>query len=228
MSLERKGFTLWFTGLPCSGKTTLSRAVKAGLVSAGRRVVRLDGDRVRKNLCRDLGFSKKDRDASAARVARLASSLTRGGFATLVSLISPYRRTREAARRLIGPFIEIYVRCPLSVCEKRDVKGQYRLARLGKIKNFTGISDPYEEPERPEIIVDTDRTNVEGCVRKILGSPAVRNALAVNARTQARLSSLRPGALQNSLWPRGARPDRSNRRVPNSKDKRRTSRIKGF
>ena len=163
-----KGFVLWFTGLPCSGKTTLSMAVEKKLRSAGHPVESLDGDAFRKELCPDLGFSKKDRIANISRVAYVASLLSRNGVATLVSFVSPYREMREKARSRIENFIEVYVRCPLEVCEKRDVKGMYRLARAGKIKDFTGVSDPYEAPSHPEIIVDTDTSDVESCRDKIL------------------------------------------------------------
>lgn len=161
------GFTLWFTGLPCSGKTTLSDAVEKQLRASGHRVEHLDGDVVRKNLSKDLGFSKEDRAANIDRVAFVASLLTRNGVATLVSFVSPYRQMRDAARGVIRPFIEVYVRCPLEVCEKRDVKGMYRLAREGKIPAFTGVSDPYEEPLNPEMVLDTDKMPLDECVQRV-------------------------------------------------------------
>lgn len=167
-TLQQKGFTLWFTGLPCSGKTTLSRAIGQRLTRMGHRVVHLDGDRVRKNLCSDLSFSKKDRDANVARVAFVAKILTENGLIALVSLVSPYERMRQQARREIGSFVEVYVRCALSSCERRDVKGMYKLARKGAIKSFTGVSDPYEEPIRPEVTVDTDRFDETYCAERIL------------------------------------------------------------
>ena len=165
---SNKGFTLWFTGLPCSGKTTLSEAVEKKLRALGLDVRHLDGDVIRKEISPNLGFSKKDREVHVSRVANKASFLTLQGVATLVSMISPYRAMRENARQLINPFIEVYVNCPLSVCEKRDVKGMYRLAREGKIKKFTGISDIYEEPLSPELVIDTHLMNVQSCVYKIL------------------------------------------------------------
>ena len=164
----RAGFTLWFTGLPCSGKTTLSTAVEKKLRRQKIKVEHLDGDAVRKKFGGDLGYSKKDRELNVKRVAMAASLLTQNGVATLVSLISPYESMRQNARSLIHPFIEIYLRCPLRVCEKRDRKNMYRLAREGKIENFTGVSDPYEEPSNPELVLDTDVTGVENCVEKIL------------------------------------------------------------
>lgn len=166
--VDRAGFTLWFTGLPCSGKTTLANAVKAELIRLGHTVEHLDGDAVRADISKNLGYSKKDRELNAQKIALMASDFNSEGKSVLVSLISPYRTSRQKARETISHFIEVYVRCPLQVCEKRDTKNMYRSARLGKIKNFTGVSDPYEEPLDPEIIVDTDVMNVESCVQKIL------------------------------------------------------------
>jgi len=162
------GFTLWFTGLPCSGKTTLSNLVQKELRQLGLKVEQLDGDVVRKKLCGDLGFSKKDRESNIDRIAYIASLLTKNGVATLVSLVSPYESMRQNARKQIRPFVEIYLRCPLSVCEGRDIKNMYHLAREGKILNFTGVSDPYEEPSNPELILDTNILSVENCAEKVL------------------------------------------------------------
>ncbi len=166
----QKGVTLWFTGLPCAGKTTLARAVAKKLKSSGLLVEHLDGDALRRTFSRNLGFSKEDRLTHVKRVAYVAALLTRSNIITLVSLISPYRQMRKTARQMIGKFIEIYVRCPLAVCEKRDVKGMYRLARKGRIKNFTGISDIYEEPLNPDILVDTQASHPQACVRNIIDS----------------------------------------------------------
>ena len=166
--MTQKGFTLWFTGLPCSGKTTLSLAVRDELARLKLPVRHLDGDELRKKISKDLGFTKKDRLEHIRRVAGIAAEHTRRGSAVLVSLISPYRSARETARRQIGSFIEIYVHCALAVCEKRDVKGMYRLARAGKIKNFTGISDVYEAPLSSEITVDTAAADVKTCADKIM------------------------------------------------------------
>ncbi len=162
--MSHPGFTLWFTGLPCSGKTSISVEVEKRLRQAGHRVERLDGDVLRKELSRDLSFSKEDREKNIERVAFVASALSRNGVIAIVSLVSPYRSMREAARKKINSFIEVYVRCPLEVCEKRDVKGMYRMAREGKIKNFTGISDPYEEPKTPDILIDSDRMSLKASV----------------------------------------------------------------
>ncbi|MHC1580001.1 MAG: adenylyl-sulfate kinase [Candidatus Alkanophagales archaeon] len=165
---RERGFTLWFTGLPCSGKTTLADAVAEELRRRGLRVERLDGDVVRRTLSRDLGFSREDREENIRRVAFVAKLLTRNGVAVLTSFVSPYRKMREEARREIGDFVEVYVKCPLEVCMQRDVKGMYKRALAGEIENFTGVSDPYEEPLNPEIVVETDKESVEACVNKIL------------------------------------------------------------
>ena len=165
---EKQGFVLWFTGLPCSGKTTLSAAVAQKLLSEGYKVERLDGDTFRKKFSANLGFSKADREKNIERAATMASSLAKNGVIGVVSFISPYRQMRENARRQIKNFIEIYVRCPIEVCEKRDVKGMYVLARQGKVSEFTGVSHPYEEPLQPEITVDTDQMDLATCVIKIL------------------------------------------------------------
>ena len=163
-----KGFTIWFTGLPCSGKTTISTALKKSLAKQGLPVEILDGDVIRKGLSKDLGFSKEDRESNIERAAFVASLLSRNGVATLVSFVSPYRQSRDNARKLIHSFVEVYLKCPLEICEQRDVKGMYRLARRGEIKNFTGISDPYEEPLQPEITLDTNCLNITDCVKNIL------------------------------------------------------------
>ncbi len=168
MCQEQKGFTLWFTGLPCSGKSAVADRVAEILRAHNLKVERLDGDVVRQTLCRDLGFSKKDRDENIRRVTFVAKLLTRNGVAVLTSFISPYREIRAEARREIGDFVEVYVKCPLEVCMARDVKGMYQKALRGEIKEFTGISDPYEEPENPEIILETDKETLEESARKVI------------------------------------------------------------
>lgn len=152
---RQKGVTLWFTGLSGSGKTTLAKAVEKELKENRYNVALLDGDEVRVYLCRDLGFSKKDRDENIRRVSYVAKLLTENAIITLCCFVSPYRKAREEARALIGNFIEIYVNTPLKVCEERDIKGLYARARKGEILQFTGISDPYEPPDNPEIAIDT-------------------------------------------------------------------------
>lgn len=165
---DKEGFVLWFTGLPCSGKTTVADKLAGELKRRGKKVERLDSDIVRQSLTSDLGFSKEDRDENIKRVTFVAKLLSRNGVATLVSFISPYKKKREHARRETTNFIEVFVDCPIQECEKRDIKGMYKLARAGEIKDFTGISDPYEEPENPQITINTDKETVEESCRKIL------------------------------------------------------------
>jgi adenylyl-sulfate kinase len=165
---EQKGVTLWFTGLPCSGKSAVADVVAARLKALGLRAERLDGDIVRQDLTRDLGFSKEDRDENIRRVTFVAKLLTRNGVAVLTSFISPYKEMRDRARREIGSFMEIYVKCPVEVCIKRDVKGMYQKALRGEIKEFTGVSDPYEEPERPELVLETDKETLEESAGRVL------------------------------------------------------------
>ncbi len=153
----QKGFTLWFTGLSGAGKSTIAQLVAQELEARGRRVEILDGDEVRQHLSKGLGFSKEDRDTNVQRIAYVASLLTRHGAAVIVAAISPYQKARAWARERIGEFVEVYVRCPLEVCAARDVKGLYQKAYAGEIPQFTGVSDPYEPPVDPELIVDTHR-----------------------------------------------------------------------
>ncbi|MBD3169934.1 MAG: adenylyl-sulfate kinase [candidate division Zixibacteria bacterium] len=165
----QKGFTLWFTGLSGAGKTTVSQMVaKMIREKYNRNVEILDGDVVRTNLSKGLGFSKEDRDTNILRIAFVASLLTRNGVATITAAISPYRNIRSRAREMIGNFVEIYVDCPLEVCEKRDVKGLYARARAGEIKAFTGIDDPYEPPENPEVSIKTHEESPEECAGKVI------------------------------------------------------------
>lgn len=171
---------VWLTGLPSAGKTTLSRLLRESLVRSGVDCELLDVDDVRKHLSSDLGFSLEDRGRNIERVAYIAALLSRQGTPVIVSLISPYRAMREAARAAIPLFIEVYVRCALETCEKRDVKGLYAKARKGEIKGFTGVSDPYEEPLSPELIVDTDRAGAEQCRDAVLDHLAAREYVAIN------------------------------------------------
>ena len=165
---DRKGFTLWFTGLSGSGKTALAKAVEVELRSRGLGVERLDGDTVRESLTKDLGFTKEDRDTNIERVTFVAKLLTRNGVGVLCSFISPYRERRAKSRAEIGNFVECYVECPLEVCIERDVKGLYQRAIAGEIENFTGISDPYEAPENAEIVVHTGQQTLEESASVIL------------------------------------------------------------
>lgn len=165
---QQPGVTVWFTGLSGAGKTTISRAVGNRLKSYGQKLEILDGDIVRLNLCKGLGFSKEDRDENIRRVAFVAGLLTRNQVTVLVSAISPYREIRQEVRERIGNFVEVYVNAPLQVCEQRDVKGLYKKARAGEIKNFTGIDDPYEPPFNPDVECRTDLETVEESVSKVL------------------------------------------------------------
>jgi len=165
---DQKGVTLWFTGLPCSGKSAVADRVAEFLKDRGYRVERLDGDIVRQSLTRDLGFSKADRDENIRRVTFVAKLLTRNDVFVLTSFISPYRDIRAHARREIGSFLEVYTKCALDECIKRDRKGMYQKAIKGEIKEFTGISDPYEEPLHPEILLETDKETLEESTAKVL------------------------------------------------------------
>jgi adenylylsulfate kinase len=165
---EHKGFTLWFTGLSGAGKTTVAVALVKELQAYGMKVERLDGDVVRQGLTRDLGFSKEDRDKNIERVTFVAKLLSRNGVAVLASFISPYRATRDMVRRETTNFIEVFVNAPLEVCVQRDVKGMYAKAFAGEIKDFTGVSDPYEEPPNPEITLNTHLETLEESVAKCL------------------------------------------------------------
>lgn len=165
---NQKGFTLWFTGLSGSGKTTIAKAVERELRARQLKVERLDGDIVRQSLTRDLGFSKEDRNKNIERVTFVAKLLTRNEVAVLCSFISPYRARRAKSREEIGQFLEVFVECPVEECARRDVKGLYAKAFAGEIENFTGVSDPYEDPEAPEIVCHTAQEMVEESAAKIL------------------------------------------------------------
>lgn len=173
-----RGFTVWFTGLSGAGKSTLSRALEAELRRRGRRVEVLDGDVVRQNLSKGLGFSREDRDTNVRRIAFVCHLLTRNGVAVLSAAISPYQETRAEARGLIGDFVEVYVRCPIPELVRRDVKGLYAKALRGEIEHFTGISDPYEEPEHPDVVVDSGSETVEVSLERILRHLELRGYVA--------------------------------------------------
>ena len=165
---EQKGFTLWFTGLSGSGKTALAKALEPILRARGLNVERLDGDIVRQSLTRDLGFSKEDRNKNIERVTFVAKLLTRNGVAVMCSFISPYIARRNKSREEIGNFVECYVECPMETLIERDVKGLYKKALAGEIKNFTGVSDPYESPPDPEITVNSATQTIEESAAIIL------------------------------------------------------------
>jgi len=162
------GFTIWLTGLSGAGKSTLARALEAALRERQRHVEVLDGDLVRELLSKGLGFSREDRDTNIRRIAYVAAVVTRCGGVAITAAISPYRATRDEARAMIGNFVEVFVRCPLEVLVERDVKGLYAKALRGEIAQFTGVSDPYEEPLAPEVVVETDRESLDDSVRKVL------------------------------------------------------------
>src|SRR5256885_15323556 len=165
--MSHKGFTIWFTGLSGAGKSTLSEAIEERLSERGRNVEILDGDVVRTHLSKGLTFSKEDRDINIKRIAFVCSLLTRNGVICISAAIAPYREARAWAREQIGNFVEVYVKCPIEVCRQRDVKGLYKLVDEGKIKGFTGVDDPYEEPEYPELVIETDKETVEESVARI-------------------------------------------------------------
>lgn len=162
------GFVLWLTGLSGAGKTTIALALEATLRQRGVRVERLDGDTVRQGLTRDLGFSKADRDRNIERVTYVARLLSRNGVGVIAAFISPYREARQHAREQTTNFIEVYVDAPLETCAARDVKGLYARAFAGELSDFTGVSDPYEAPENPELHLHTDRESVEESAGKVL------------------------------------------------------------
>jgi len=166
--MEHPGFTVWLTGLSGAGKSTIAEHLARALRARGMKVEVLDGDVIRQNLSKGLGFSKEDRDTNVLRVGWVAKVLSRNGVAVIAALISPYRETRQKVREQIPNFVEVYVHAPLEVVIQRDVKGLYKRALAGEIPNFTGISDPYEPPENPEVVCHTAEETVEESVAKIL------------------------------------------------------------
>jgi len=166
--MAKKGFTVWFTGLSGAGKSTLSGLLAEELRQRGHYVEILDGDEVRTNLSKGLGFSKEDRDTNIKRIGYVCKLLSRNGVVAISAAISPYREVRDYNREQIGNFVEVFVTCPISVLAERDVKGLYKKALAGEIKNFTGVSDPYEEPLNPEVVVESDKETVEESLQKIL------------------------------------------------------------
>ena len=165
--MKQRGVTIWLTGLSGAGKTTITQALEQKLLAEGYDIEVLDGDVVRTNLTKGLGFSKADRDENIRRIGFVANLLTRHGVIVLVSAISPYREIREEVKQKIGNFVEVFVNAPLNVCEERDVKGLYQQARKGEIKGFTGIDDPYEAPLHPEVECRTDLEELEESMAKV-------------------------------------------------------------
>lgn len=166
--MSRKGFTLWFTGLSGAGKSTLSGLLATELRSRGLNVEILDGDEVRTNLSKGLGFSKEDRDTNIKRIGYVCKLLSRNGVVAISAAISPYREIRDFNREQIGNFVEVYVECSIPELTRRDVKGLYQKALAGEIKNFTGVSDPYEPPLKAEITVNSEKQKVEESLQTIL------------------------------------------------------------
>jgi adenylyl-sulfate kinase len=183
--IEHRGFVLWFTGLSGAGKSTLAESLVAAFRTSGYRVELLDGDEVRTHLSKGLGFSKEDRDTNIRRIGWVARVLARNGVIAITAAISPYREIRDEIRAETvaenrAGFVEVFVTAPLDVLVDRDVKGLYKRAIAGEIKNFTGVSDPYEAPENPEVVVHSDRETVEESVAKILNYLALHGLVQIS------------------------------------------------
>lgn len=179
---DHKSVILWFTGLSGAGKSTLAHATEERLHQIGCRTFVFDGDNVRHGLCSDLGFSAEDREENIRRVGEMAKLFLEAGVISLTAFISPFRKDRERVRSLVphGDFLEVYCKCGIEVCESRDVKGLYKRARAGEIKDFTGISSPYEEPEDAEIVVETDKLSLDESVDRVLGVLLDRGIVTMN------------------------------------------------
>ncbi len=179
---QHRSVILWFTGLSSAGKSTLAHAVEEELHQGGCRTFVFDGDNVRHGLCEDLGFSVSDRHENIRRVGEMAKLFIEAGVIALTAFISPFRADRDQIRQLVskGDFIEVYCKCSLKVCEQRDPKGLYRRARSGEIKEFTGITSPYEIPERPELVVDTEGLALEESVRCVMEFLNARNIVQLS------------------------------------------------
>jgi adenylylsulfate kinase len=186
---DHKSFVMWFTGLSGAGKSTIAHAVEAELFRCGHQVMVLDGDNVRHGLCSDLGFSEHDRHENLRRIGEISKLFVEAGVIVLAAFVSPYRSDRDRVRSMLphGDFLEVYCKCGLDTCEQRDPKGLYARARRGEVKNFTGISAPYEEPLRPELIVETDKQSLEEEVAAVM--KALRTKELVPARPKGTTSS---------------------------------------
>ena len=178
---NHKSFVLWFTGLSGSGKSTLANAVEKELFNRDYKVTVLDGDNIRHGLCSDLGFSKEDRHENMRRISEVAKLFVESGTIVLAAFVSPYIKDREQVRSRLphGDFYEVYCKCDLEVCEERDPKGLYARARKGEINNFTGISSPYEEPIKPDMVIDTDKLSIEDEVSQIILKLQNKNLIAI-------------------------------------------------
>ena len=190
--MMERGFVLWFTGLSGAGKSTLAGKLETVLKERGLRVELLDGDVVRTHLSKGLGFSKEDRDINIRRIGFVSNLLARNGVASISAAISPYRDIRDEVRANCDDFVEVYVKCDLDVLVARDVKGLYAKALSGEIKNFTGVSDPYEEPLNPEVVVETDRESEEESLAKILSKLAEMGYLRPSALAHTALYMSQP------------------------------------
>jgi len=178
--LMTRGFVIWLTGLPCSGKTTIGKNLFDFFKTRGYKVELIDGDIIRQYISKGLGFSREDRFENIRRVSFLANILSRNGVIAIVAVISPYREMRKMARDMVETdFIEVFVNAPVDVCKQRDVKGMYKKAEKGEIKGFTGVDDPYEPPENPDVECRTDVESVEQSVRKIIDLLRERNLISV-------------------------------------------------
>lgn len=164
----KKGIVIWLTGLPCSGKTTLSKEIEKYFQQKNLPIQRLDGDVVRETISKDLGFSKKDRDINIERLSYVAQMLSDNGVNVVSAFVSPYQKMRDFTRSLCENFVEVHVNCGIDECKRRDVKGMYAKAVRGEIKDFTGVDDPYELPRNPEIVVSTEKENIKESVDKII------------------------------------------------------------
>jgi adenylyl-sulfate kinase len=167
MAIIHKGFTLWLTGMPGVGKSTLAQCIEGRLRTVGARVEVLDGDMVRMHLSKGLGYSKEDRDENIRRIGFVCELLSRNGIITIAAAVSPYRAAREQVRSRIPDFVEVYLECPIAVLVERDTRGLYQKAMSGEIPNFTGISDPYEPPLAPEVVIDTSKETPEQSAERI-------------------------------------------------------------
>ena len=178
--VDSTGFTIWLTGLPCSGKSTIARKLARRLLARGRRVEVLDGDLIRRSLSHGLGFTREDRDRNILRVAFVANLLARNDVVVIVAVVSPYRAARDEARRVLRRFFEVHVDCPLDECERRDVKGMYARARAGTLHGFTGIDDPYEVPLAPELSLSTSVQSSDESAERVESALVESGLLSVN------------------------------------------------
>jgi adenylyl-sulfate kinase len=165
---SKKGLVIWLTGLPCSGKTSISKEIEKYFKEKNLPIQRLDGDVVRETISNDLGFSKEDRDLNIERISYISQMLSENGVNVVSAFVSPYQKMRDFTRSLCENFTEVYVNCDIDECKRRDLKGMYAKAAKGEIKDFTGVQDPYEIPQNPEIVVNTEEESIEESVKKIL------------------------------------------------------------